>query len=117
MEPSLNPASMDIKARQMVREVENRMENLFMTYLERFDSGGSSQQEASQKVIDVDDDNDFFGDFLCTGGSNSDPTDNELRTYLKENIVNYKKDFSILGWWRVNAIRSVSYTHLRAHET
>nr|KAJ0222771.1 hypothetical protein LSAT_V11C200098720 [Lactuca sativa] len=105
MEPSLTPASMDIKARQMVREVENRMENLFMTYLERFDSGGSSQQEASQIAIDVDDDNDFFGDFLCTGGSNSDPMDNELRTYLKENIVNYKKDFSILGWWRVNAIR------------
>nr|KAJ0197933.1 hypothetical protein LSAT_V11C700376070 [Lactuca sativa] len=105
MEPSLTLASMDIKARQMVREVENRMENLFMTYLERLDSGGSSQQEASQIAIDVDDDNDFFGDFLCTGGSNSDPTDNELRTYLKENIVNYKKDFSILGWWRVNAIR------------
>nr|KAJ0227366.1 hypothetical protein LSAT_V11C100025950 [Lactuca sativa] len=38
-------------------------------------------------------------------GSNLDPTDNEFRTYLKENIVNYKKDFSILGWWRVNVIR------------
>nr|KAJ0213418.1 hypothetical protein LSAT_V11C400174980 [Lactuca sativa] len=35
------------------------MDNLFMTYLERFDKGGSSQQEASQVVIDVDDDNDF----------------------------------------------------------
>ena len=34
-----------------------------------------------------------------------DPMDNELRTNLKENIVNYKKDFSILGWWRLNAIR------------
>nr|KAJ0188543.1 hypothetical protein LSAT_V11C900497280 [Lactuca sativa] len=30
--------------------------------------------------------------------------DNELRTYLKENIVNHKKDFSVLGWWRVNTI-------------
>nr|KAJ0188963.1 hypothetical protein LSAT_V11C800452830 [Lactuca sativa] len=98
MEPSLTPMGIDIKARQMVREVENRMENLFMSYLERFDN-------ASQIVIDVDDDNDFFGDFLCTGGSNSDPIDKELRTYLKENIVNYKKDFSILGWWRVNVIR------------
>nr|KAJ0188429.1 hypothetical protein LSAT_V11C900474920 [Lactuca sativa] len=76
-----------------------------MTYFKRFDNGGSSQQEASQKVIDVDDDNDFFGDFLCTRGSNSDPRDNEFQTYLKESIVNYKKDFSILGWWRVNAIR------------
>ena len=64
MEPSLTPASMDIKARQMVREVENRMENLFMTYFERFDSGGSSQQEASQIAIDVDDDNDFLTNFL-----------------------------------------------------
>ena len=34
-----------------------------------------------------------------------DLIDNELRTYLKENIVNYKKDFSMLGWWRVNVIR------------
>ena len=34
-----------------------------------------------------------------------DPMDNELRTNLKENIVNYKKDFLILGWSRVNAIR------------
>nr|KAJ0213085.1 hypothetical protein LSAT_V11C400206790 [Lactuca sativa] len=80
----------DIKARQMVREIENMMENLFMTYLKRFDNGGSSQQEASQKVIDVDDNNDFFGDFLCTGGSNSDPTDNEFRTYLKENITYWR---------------------------
>nr|KAJ0227194.1 hypothetical protein LSAT_V11C100010100 [Lactuca sativa] len=105
MEPPLTPADIDIKACQMVREIENWMENLFMTYLKRFDNGRSSQQEASQKVIDVDDANDFFGDFLYTGGSNSNPTDNAFRTYLKENIVNYKKDFSILGWWRLNAIR------------
>nr|KAJ0200521.1 hypothetical protein LSAT_V11C600330750 [Lactuca sativa] len=57
MEPSLTPTGIDIKTRQMVRDVENRMKNLFMTYLERFDN-------ASQIVIDVDDDNDFFGDFF-----------------------------------------------------
>ncbi|KAL7598128.1 hypothetical protein Lser_V15G25935 [Lactuca serriola] len=106
MEQPLTPADIDIKACPMVREIENRMKNLFMTHLKRFDNGGSSQQEASQKVIDVDDDNDFvFDDFLCMGGSNSGPKDNEFRTYLKENIVNYKKDFSILGWWRRNAIK------------
>nr|KAJ0211958.1 hypothetical protein LSAT_V11C400218220 [Lactuca sativa] len=27
---------------------------------------------------------------------------NELQTYLNENIVIYKKDFSILSWWNVN---------------
>nr|KAJ0212621.1 hypothetical protein LSAT_V11C400166700 [Lactuca sativa] len=104
MEPPSSLADIDIKSRQMDREIENRMENLFMIYLKRFDNGGSSQQEASQKVIDVDDDNNFFGDFICMGGSNSDPIDNDFRTYLKENIVNYKKN-SILGYWRPNAIR------------
>nr|KAJ0220421.1 hypothetical protein LSAT_V11C200066960 [Lactuca sativa] len=88
MEPPLTPADIDIKARQMVREIENRLDSLFIIYLKRFDNGGSSQQEA---IIDVDDDNDFFSDFLCTVGRNSDPTDIEFRTYLKENIVNYKK--------------------------
>nr|KAJ0210777.1 hypothetical protein LSAT_V11C400214840 [Lactuca sativa] len=93
MEPSLTLTDIDKKARQMVRKIENRMDNLFMNYLKRFDNSGSSQQEASQKVIDVDDDIDFFDDFLCTGGSNSDATDNGFQAYLKENIVTYKKIF------------------------
>nr|KAJ0188498.1 hypothetical protein LSAT_V11C900480850 [Lactuca sativa] len=63
MEPLLTPASIDIKAHQM------------------------------QIVIDCDDDNDFFGDFLSTGGGNPNPMDSELQTYLKENTMNYKKRF------------------------
>nr|KAJ0221455.1 hypothetical protein LSAT_V11C200090060 [Lactuca sativa] len=92
MEPSLTPTGIDIKARQMVREVENRKENFFMTYLERFENSGSSQQEVSQIVIDVDDDNDFFGDFLCKGGSSSDPIDNEVNAIKFPTVARMAKD-------------------------
>ena len=96
----------ELKARQMVWEIEMKMEKLFRTYLERFDNGGSSQQESRQKVVACDDyDNNFFGDFLNTRGRNSDPVDNELRSYLKETRTAYKKNFDILGWWKVNAMR------------
>ena len=106
MDDSMTNSGKELKAHQMVREIEMKMDKLFRTYLERFDNGGSSQQESRQKVVACDDyDNDFFGDFLNTGGSNSDPVDNELRSYLKETRTAYKKNFDILGWWKVNAMR------------
>ncbi|KAJ9557436.1 LOW QUALITY PROTEIN: hypothetical protein OSB04_012050 [Centaurea solstitialis] len=106
MDNSMTNSGKELKARQMVREIEMKMEKLFRIYMERFDNGGPSQQESSQIVVACDDyDNDFFGDFLNTGGRNSNPVDNELRSYLKETRASYKKNFDILGWWKVNAIR------------
>ncbi|KAL4590765.1 hypothetical protein LXL04_003708 [Taraxacum kok-saghyz] len=53
-------SSIELKAREMVRETERKMESFFQTYLEDYNTGLSSKQQIPQQVVDCDDDNDFF---------------------------------------------------------
>ena len=51
MDDSKTNMGKELKARQMVREIETMMEKLFRTYLERFDNVRSSQQKKVAKKL------------------------------------------------------------------
>nr|KAJ0184663.1 hypothetical protein LSAT_V11C900493660 [Lactuca sativa] len=102
---TLSRSEIELKAYEMLYEVERKIEKFFKTYLEKYDMGRSSQQQNSQQVVDCDDYNDFFGNFLNSGGDNSDAVENELIIYLKEPRVMYNKSFDILSWWKLNGLR------------
>ncbi|KAL7607741.1 hypothetical protein Lser_V15G14400 [Lactuca serriola] len=101
----LSKLEIELKAYEMLYEVERKIENFFKTYVEKYDMSRSSQQQSSQQVVDCDDDNDFFGNFLNSEGDNSDALENELIIYLKEPRVTYNKSFDILSWWKLNGLR------------
>lgn len=60
----MNNSAKEFKACQ-VREVQMGWRNC-LAYLERFDNGGSFQQESHQKVIACDDDSNCFDNFFNT---------------------------------------------------
>nr|KAJ0189720.1 hypothetical protein LSAT_V11C800415890 [Lactuca sativa] len=101
----LSKSEIELKAYEMIYEVERKIDKFFKTYVEKYDMSGSSQQQSSQQVVDCDEDNDFFGNFLNSGGDNSDALENELIIYLKEPRVTYNKSFDILSWWKLNGLR------------
>ncbi|KAL7596501.1 hypothetical protein Lser_V15G28535 [Lactuca serriola] len=72
----LSKSEIELKAYEMLYEVERKIEKFFKTYVKKYDMSGSSQQQSSQQVVDCDDDNDFFGNFLNSGGDNSDALEN-----------------------------------------
>ncbi|CAI9286515.1 unnamed protein product [Lactuca saligna] len=101
----LSKSEIELKAYEMLYEVERKIEKFFKTYLEKYDMSGSSKQQSSQQSVDCDDDNDFFGNFLNSGGDNLDAVENELIIYMKEPQVMYNKSFHILSWWKLNGLR------------
>ena len=56
----LTPSGIELKSLQMLRAIEMKIEKFFKTYVEKYDTGGSSQQQNSHQVIDCDEDNDFL---------------------------------------------------------
>ncbi|KAL4581402.1 hypothetical protein LXL04_017616 [Taraxacum kok-saghyz] len=74
-------------------------------YLENYDTGLSSQQQIPQQVVDCDDDNDFFGNYLSSRGVNSRMVETELDSYLNKPSIKYNKNFYILSWWKLNELR------------
>ncbi|KAL4565538.1 hypothetical protein LXL04_029636 [Taraxacum kok-saghyz] len=81
------------------------MDGFFKIYLENYDTGLSSQQQTPQQVVDCDDDNDFFGNYLSSRGVNSRMVETELESYLNEPPIKYSKNFDILSWWKLNGLR------------
>ncbi|KAL4562445.1 hypothetical protein LXL04_034650 [Taraxacum kok-saghyz] len=92
----LTPSGIELKSLQMLRAIEMKIEKFFKTYMEKNDTGGFSQQQNSHQVVDCDEDNDFFGNYLNAGGGNSEAKENELQSYLHEPPVKYSKHFDIL---------------------
>ena len=101
----MTTSSIELKAREMVRETKRKMDGFFKTYLENYDTGLSSQQQTPQQVVDCDDDNDFFGNYLSSRGVNSRMVETELESYLNEPPIKYSKNFDILSWWKLNGLR------------
>ncbi|KAL4574512.1 hypothetical protein LXL04_021344 [Taraxacum kok-saghyz] len=104
-EQEMTTSSIELKAREMVRETKRKMDGFFKTYLENYDTGLSSQQQTPQQVVDCDDDNDFFGNYLSSRGVNSRMVETELESYLNEPPIKYSKNFDILSWWKLNGLR------------
>ncbi|KAL4584113.1 hypothetical protein LXL04_008703 [Taraxacum kok-saghyz] len=96
-EQEMTTSSIELKAREMVREIKRKMDGFFKTYLEIYDTGLSSQQQTPQQVVDCDDDNDFFGNYLSSRGVNSRMVESELESYLNEPPIKYSKNFDILN--------------------
>ncbi|KAL4572740.1 hypothetical protein LXL04_019523 [Taraxacum kok-saghyz] len=104
-EQEMTNSSIELKAREMVRETKRKMDGFFKTYLENYDTGLSSQQQTPQQVVDCDDGNDFFGNYLSSPGVNSRMVETELESYLNEPPIKYSKNFDILSWWKLNGLR------------
>ncbi|KAK9050555.1 hypothetical protein SSX86_030475 [Deinandra increscens subsp. villosa] len=70
------------KAEDMVSLIENRLHGLFRTYKENFDkneSNSASQEVEGEEVVECDDGNDFFMEFLSVEGSNLVAKETELK--------------------------------------
>lgn len=97
---TITESDIEIKASNMLREVEQKLEKFFMRYKELY-GNESSQEERVGDVVPRDDGNGYLGAFLNVGGK-SMSVENELKRYLREGVVTYTKDFDILQWWKHN---------------
>lgn len=100
---TITESDIEIKASNMLREVEQKLEKFFMRYKELY-GNESSQEERVGDVVPRDDGNGYLGAFLNVGGK-SMSVENELKRYLREGVVTYTKDFDILQWWKHNNMR------------
>ncbi|KAL4591306.1 hypothetical protein LXL04_004264 [Taraxacum kok-saghyz] len=94
----MTSSTIELKAREMVRETKRKMENFFKTYLENYNPDLSSQQPHPQQVVDCDDENDFFGNYFSFCGANSNTIETGLQSYLNDPPIKYTKNFNIFSW-------------------
>jgi hypothetical protein len=93
------------KARAKVIDMESKLDKFFKRYLEIPNTASSSQQETPKEVVDYEDENDFFGSYLASGGVQSSSPVSELQRYLNEEPIGREEGFKVLTWWKNNAVR------------
>lgn len=105
-DPMLN-SEVILKAKVLIRGLQQRFENFFYFYKSKFDNTDSSQNQTHghEDVVVIDDENDFMGDLIVQTDYPSASMETELTRYLNEQSVKYNKDFDILLWWKQNASR------------
>ncbi|KAL4569209.1 hypothetical protein LXL04_024844 [Taraxacum kok-saghyz] len=77
----ITTSSIELKAREMVRETKRKMEGLFTTYLENYDTSYRPNNKFPKSL------------------------ETELQSYLNEHPIKYNKNFDILSWWKLNGMQ------------